>query len=173
MEEYLEGEPDGERFGARLREMVAACELSPVYTGSAHRDVGVGELMDAMCELLPGPTGDSHAELSGVVFGFMSDKAMGRAAICRIFAGELAVRTEFAGQKITQINLLSASGWEDAPRAGAGQIAAVFGVSDLRMGQAGHAAAESEYRKPRHLKESSSAVVHYLFPLGRMWQVQQ
>ena len=31
---------------------------------------------------------------------------------------------------------MSASGWEDAPRAGAGQIAAVFGVSDLRMGQA-------------------------------------
>lgn len=136
MEEYLEGEPDGERFGARLREMVAACELYPVYTGSALRDVGVGELMDAMCELLPGPTGDSHAELSGVVFGFMSDKAMGRAAICRIFAGELAVRTEFSGQKITQIKLLSASGWEDAPRAGAGHIAAVFGVSDLRMGQA-------------------------------------
>ena len=41
------------------------------------------------------------------------------------------------------------------------------------IGQPGHSAAESEYREPRHLKETSSAVVHYLFPLGRMWQVQQ
>lgn len=136
MEGYLEGAPDMEACRARLVAMVHACEIYPVYTGSALKDMGVSELMDAAAKLLPGPQCDESGELSGVVFGFMTDKAMGRAALCRIFAGEVAVRSELCGQKITQIKLLRASGWEDAASAHAGQIAALFGVSELRMGQA-------------------------------------
>lgn len=135
MEQYLSGTYNKSQLRERLREMVTACEIYPVYTGSALKNIGVTEIMDAAAELLPGPCGDNASELSGVVFGFMMDKAMGRAAICRIFDGTIAVRSEINGQKITQIKLLRASGWEDSTSASAGQIAAIFGVSEMRMGQ--------------------------------------
>ncbi len=136
MEGYLAGQLDQAAYDARLREMVAACELYPAYAGSALRDEGVCELMDAAAQLLPGPDGDAQGELSGVVFGSQYDRALGRAALCRIYSGTLAVRQELDGQKITGIKLLRPSGWVDAPSASAGQIAAVYGASNLRMGQA-------------------------------------
>ena len=49
-------------------------------------------------------------------------------------------------------------------------------VSSTGLGRAGHggqAAAQGKDREARHLQKGSSAFVHYLFPLGRMWQVQQ
>lgn len=136
MEGYLAGQLDQAAYDARLREMVAACELYPAYAGSALRDEGVCELMDAAAQLLPGPDGDAQGELSGVVFGSQYDRALGRAALCRIYSGTLTVRQELDGQKITGIKLLRPSGWVDAPSASAGQIAAVYGASNLRMGQA-------------------------------------
>ena len=135
MEEYLSGLAEGSHIRSRLCNMVSECSIYPVYIGAALKDIGVEELMDAAVELLPGPCCACDEELSGVVFGFMTDKAMGRAAICRIFDGTLAVRSEISGQKITQIKLLRASGWEDSQQVSAGQIAAIFGVSTLRMGQ--------------------------------------
>lgn len=136
MEGYLAGPLDRDAFDARLRELVAACEIYPAYAGSALRDEGVRELMDAAAQLLPGPSGDPDGALSGVVFGSGHDRALGRAALCRIYSGTLSVRQEINGQKITGIRALRPSGWEDASSVRAGQIAAVYGASELRLGSA-------------------------------------
>jgi len=146
LERYLSGEDVEESIiRNRLRAMVHACRAYPVLTGSALRDRGVAELLDAVVELLPGPQKSSD-ELCGVVFAAQQDKLLGRGVWVRLFGGQMENRealtlpagidpltgeSKWVQKKITQIR---AVGGGDAGVLRAGEIGVVYGLGDIGIG---------------------------------------
>ena len=143
---YLDGDPVGpEEIREQLIRLTAAGEACPVLRGSALKDEGIPELLDAMVTYLPGPeTGGS--ELSGVAFAVSRDKTLGRGLWVRLFGGKLEnrmaleIRTGtdpvtgepvYVQRKISQIRN---AGGEDTGRLSAGDVATVYGLGDLEIG---------------------------------------
>ena len=152
LEAYLQGQvyPQGLLFSA-LAEKTRAGLSYPVWHGSALKDEGVPALLDAIVEYLPGPAGSPEAPVSGVVFAIEQDKTLGRAAHVRMFSGTLHNRdtvsletdrpsfSEEEGQreaKITQVRTIPLEGrGEDLGVLAAGEIGALYGLGDVRVGQ--------------------------------------
>ncbi|MGI6172422.1 MAG: GTP-binding protein [Christensenellales bacterium] len=133
----------------KLARLVSRREALPVFTGSALRDIGIEALWDAIISLLPAPSGDATAPLCGVVFAIDTEDAiMGRCAHVRVYSGtlrnrdalSLPARSAFSEEKsvqrkVTQIRSLSAVGKrEDMGILEAGDIGAVYGLGDVRVG---------------------------------------
>jgi len=123
----------------------------PIVCGSALKDEGVEDLLNAICLHLPEPGGDSAGPLCGIVFSLdHSDPVMGRAARVRLFSGTLrnrepvlvpvpdndfGVKQPPVERKVTQIRALSVDGkGKDLGEIGAGDIALVYGLGDIRTG---------------------------------------
>ena len=54
---YLEGEElTVEELKAAIRKATIACEMNPVFCGSAYRNKGVQLLLDGVVDYLPAPT---------------------------------------------------------------------------------------------------------------------
>ncbi len=115
-------------------------ELFPVLFGASGRGIGVEKLMDAIVSLLPPPEGDADAPLSGVVFKLEKDPAMGRMAYVRLYGGVLRNRDTVRNhgldidEKVTQIRKIEGQRSEDVGILRAGDIAAVCGLSRVRIG---------------------------------------
>lgn len=146
LEHYLEGEKiDNAVIEEKLTEMTRENAAYPILSGSALKNDGVGELLEAIVKYLPSP---AHSdELCGVVFASRQDRNLGRGVWVRLYGGSLEAReviTLPAGTdpitgeqkqvqyKITQIHdtELSPSG-----RIGCGEIGVVYGLGDVRIGQ--------------------------------------
>ncbi|MBR4674865.1 MAG: TetM/TetW/TetO/TetS family tetracycline resistance ribosomal protection protein [Victivallales bacterium] len=146
LEDYVEGRPiSQERVLAQLRELVCSCKTYPIYSGSALKDAGVLELMDAIVDLLPSPESNGEA-LSGVGFALMQDRIMGRGLLVRLYGGHLENRLSLEietgvdfltgtpksiSRKITQIRDV---GGHDLGKLGAGEIGVVYGLGELDIG---------------------------------------
>ncbi len=143
---YLEGEtipPEAVRF--RLAQLTRTGEAHPALCGSALRDRGITELLDAMTAFLPEP--DTREEsLCGVAFAAAADKNMGRGLWVRLYGGKLENRTALDIQtgtdrmtgepvlvqrKISQIR--NAAG-RDIGTLTAGGVGIVFGLGEPEIG---------------------------------------
>lgn len=138
---YLEGEAIGvEEWKQATVSLTGACGLFPVLYGASGRGLGVTELMDAIADYLPAPCGDPEEALSGIVFKIERDKTMGRMAFVRLYAGELHNRdtvrnfTQQTEEKVTQIRKVDGGRSEDVGVLTAGDIAAVCGMTNVRIG---------------------------------------
>jgi ribosomal protection tetracycline resistance protein len=130
---YLDGRPAPDRLVRLTREVV----VHPVFTGSAITGAGVGELTKAITAFLPTADGDPHAPVSGMVFKVERGPAGEKVAYVRMFAGTLRVRDRVPlgpGRtgKVTAIRESAYNAAEVAP----GQIARVWGLTDVRVGDA-------------------------------------
>ena len=141
--DYLEGRIyPRERLEAALQNLSRAGRAYPVLQGSALKGEGIDALLGAIVAYLPGPEGDAAAPLAGVVFAVEPDKALGRAAHVRLFSGTLHNRDAVPmpkdmQAKVTQIRAIPLEGrGEDLGRLAAGEIGAVYGLGDVRVGQA-------------------------------------
>lgn len=136
---------EGRRFSReQLRESL--CRQStgglvfPVLAGAALKEIGTSALLDAMVDLLPAPEGSATQPLSGVVFRLEHDKAMGRVAHVRLYGGKLENRdvvdnvTRGTQEKVVQIRKMLANRHVDTGSVTAGDIAAVYGLSQARIG---------------------------------------
>lgn len=138
-EEALDAFLDGEIYpkqtlALRIAALTACGEAIPVVSGSALRDTGVEELLDAVVAYLPGPDAGSGG-LSAVVFHIENDRAMGRAAYVRMFSGELHTRDALGERKITQIRDISLEGKAgDTGVISAGEIGVLYGLGDVKAG---------------------------------------
>lgn len=116
------------------------CELFPVLFGSSARGIGIGALLDGIVDYLPAPSGDAEAPLSGVVFKIERDKTMGRMAYVRLYQGSIRNRdtvrnaTQGLDEKVTQIRKIDGRKSEDVGLLEAGDIAAVCGMQQVRIG---------------------------------------
>ena len=143
---YLSDQPpSGQEIDDRLASLTRGGQVFPVLRGSALRDQGIDELLDAVIRFLPPPTKGSDA-LCGVAFSAVQDRLMGRGVWVRLFSGRMENRMPvelqtgidkitgeaiFVQRKISQIR--DASG-RDLGALGAGDVGIVYGLGDVRTG---------------------------------------
>jgi ribosomal protection tetracycline resistance protein len=143
---YLDGRPAPDRLGVRTRDVT----VHPVFTGSAVTGAGVAELTKGIAALLPGARMDEHAPVSGTVFKVERGPAGEKIAYVRMFAGTLRVRDRVPlgdGRtgKVTAIRECA----YNATEVSAGRIARVWGLADVRVGDAvGRPHPTRQYRFP-------------------------
>lgn len=122
-----------------LKERIACRRAFPVYLGAAALGVGIRELLDGVL-LLPRAPHREDAPLSGLVYKVEHDKTMGKAAHVRLFSGAISnrdpvpVRGREQVEKVTQIRRVLGRRTVDIGRLGAGDIGALYGLSNIRIG---------------------------------------
>jgi elongation factor G len=159
-EKYLMEEAiSDEELLAALRAGVISNKLHPVLCGSALKNKGVQQLLDAIVDYLPSPLdipaiegtaeGDEdtklvrHADdeepMSGLVFKILADR-FGRLAFTRVYSGVLKVGTRVYNpvkgktERVGRIVRMFADRREDIEEIRAGDIAAVIGFKDTFTG---------------------------------------
>ncbi len=129
----------------RLRDALAAqtgrAEVHPVFFGSAITGAGVGPLIDGIAALLPATEGDADGPVSGSVFKIERGPAGEKVAYVRMFSGRLGTRdrVRFGPDHEGKVTAISAVDDGPAARRGsvaAGQIGKVWGLSEIRIGDA-------------------------------------
>ncbi len=137
---YLDGVPPS---AAALWQMLAAHSrralVHPVFCGSAITGAGVPELMAGLTGLLPAAAGDAAAPLSGTVFKVERGAAGEKIASARLFTGRVHPRDRLrygAGHegRVTALRLFERGEVVARPVAAAGQIAKLWGLSDIQTG---------------------------------------
>lgn len=130
MEEYLETmEPIGdEQIAGLIRER----RLFPVFFGSALKLEGVDELMAGLSvyTLEDEYPGDFAAR----VFKITRDPSGNRLTHMKILGGVLNNKDLIGEEKVDQIRIYSGDKYEAVTSAGAGEIVAVAGLNETRMG---------------------------------------
>ena len=160
MSEFLEGkEISFEVLQATMRKAVIANKIFPVLTGSSLKNKGVQLVLDAVVDYLPSPVDllpakgtnpDTGAEetreasdaapFSALVFKLQDDPFVGALSFFRVYSGKMetggTVMNAKTGKKerIGRIVRLQADKREDLKEVYAGEIAAVLGMKELKIG---------------------------------------
>lgn len=160
LHKYIEGqEPTAAEIRAAIRKGTIALKMTPVIVGSALKNKGVQQLLDAVVSYLPSPldipaikgtdpnTGvelerpaDDKAPLTCFAFKIASDKFVGSLTYIRIYSGTLSsssyiynVRTGKA-ERLGRLLLMHSNKREEIDEAGAGNIVAAVGLKDVKTG---------------------------------------
>ena len=148
-----------EELKAALRKGVLANELNLVFVGSAYKNKGVQELLDAVVDYLPSPldveavTGtdpDTGEEIerhpsfdepfSGLVFKIMTDPFVGKLCFFRVYSGTIEAgsaaynSTKGTRERFGRILQMHANDRKDIDCCYSGDIAAVVGVKNTTTG---------------------------------------
>jgi len=142
--EYLEnGMVSPEVVTASLINQTKNGTAFPLIYGAAAIGVGVEPLMDAIKTYLPSNPVAPEGELSGIVYKIEHDKSVGKIAHIRLFEGTIQNRDtvtlfrpglEPFQEKVTQIRKLAGSKREDVGLAYGNEIAAVCGMTGVKVG---------------------------------------
>ena len=131
---------DGELPAARAREAIAAqtagSVLRPVFFGSALTGAGVDSIMAGIAELLPATAGAADGPVSGTVFKVERGPAGEKVAFVRMFSGIVRIRDPHDDHKVTAISVFADGGSVRRASASAGEIAKLWGLADVRIGDA-------------------------------------
>lgn len=140
-EAYLDNEPvPADRWMSTMSELTRKALIFPVMYGAASRGTGIAALLDAIVQYLPDAGGNPQGALSGIVFKIERDKTMGRMAYVRVYEGSMRNRdivynhTRGIQEKVTQIRKVEGGRTEDLGLLEAGDIAAVCGLTQVRIG---------------------------------------
>jgi ribosomal protection tetracycline resistance protein len=134
---YVEngGLSDGE-----LREVLAAQTrlglVHPVFLGSAIDGTGVDALAEGIAELLPAPAQEPDGPAAASVFKIERSAAGEKVAYVRMFSGRLCVRERVGDEKVTGLTVFEHGTDVRRPCVVAGEIAKVWGLGELRIGDA-------------------------------------
>lgn len=147
-----EPEPTVEQVQNAVRRATLAREITPVFVGSAYRNIGVQPLLDAVTAYLPSPldrvayasdnrnegaevavTADPDAPMVGMAFKLV-DEPFGQVTYMRLYQGRLDKGGQYVNartgkkQRVGRILRMHAGDREDLDAARAGDIVAVMGV---------------------------------------------
>ena len=139
LEEFLEA---GTLDGTTTRRLFAERHIFPCLFGSALKNEGVTELLDAIAELAP-----AHAwpdEFAARVYRVSRGERGKRIAWLKITGGELRARQQVDGvtdgipwsEKINELRIYTGSRFEPISNVSAGGVCAVTGLSHVRPGDA-------------------------------------
>jgi elongation factor G len=161
MEKYLEGEEiSDDELRSAIRKATNAGILIPVINGSAFKNKGVQQLLDAVIDFLPSPldvpaiTGhdvddeekelERHADdtepFSALAFKIMNDPFVGKLTFFRVYSGMLSsgsyVQNSTKGkrERVGRILQMHANKRDEIPEVLAGDIAAAIGLKDTTTG---------------------------------------
>ena len=160
LEQYLEGnEPSVEDIKKCVRKGTIALEFFPTYCGSAFKNKGVQNVLNAVVDFLPNPTEvkpqpemdldgketgsfaevDPEKPLRALAFKIMDDR-YGALTFTRIYSGVIkkgdSVLNTFTGktERIGRIVEMHADSREELETAQAGDIVALLGMKNTRTG---------------------------------------
>ncbi|MDJ0907843.1 MAG: elongation factor G [Woeseiaceae bacterium] len=160
LEQYLEGEePSIEDLKRCIRKGTIALDFFPTFCGSAFKNKGIQNVLDAVVEYLPNPTEvkpqpeidlegnetggfaevDPEKPLRALAFKIMDDR-YGALTFTRIYSGVLKkgdnVLNTFTGktERIGRIVEMHADSREELDSAQAGDIVALLGMKNTRTG---------------------------------------
>ncbi len=155
----MEEEVSVEEFKNAIRKGVIACKLNPVFVGSAYKNKGVQEMLDAVVDYLPSPVdippiegvnpkndevesrpADPKAPFSSLAFKIMTDPYVGKLTYLRCYSGSLdkgsyvlnAVKDK--KERIGRMLQMHANQQIDVEKCSAGDIVAVVGLKDTSTG---------------------------------------
>jgi elongation factor G len=159
MLKYLEGEEiTNDELNVAIRKATIACEMNPVFCGTAYRNKGVQLLIDAVLAYLPAPTdiasikgilpdgeeAERHSSdeepFSALAFKIMTDPFVGKLAFFRVYSGTLDSgsyvlnSTKNKRERIGRILQMHANTREEITKVFAGDIAAAVGLKDTTTG---------------------------------------
>ncbi len=160
MEKVLMEEEFGvDELKAAIRKGVIACQMNPVFVGSAYKNKGVQELLDAVVDYLPSPldipaikgekpdTGaederpaDLKAPFSALAFKIMTDPFVGKLTYLRVYSGKLDagsyVTNASKGKKerVGRLLQMHSNQRVDIDACAAGDIVAVVGLKATSTG---------------------------------------
>jgi elongation factor G len=160
MEKFINGEAITENeIRAGLRKATIAMKIFPVICGSAFKNKGVQNMLDAVCDLLPSPldippmmgtnpdTGveelrepKDDAPLSGLVFKIMTDPFVGQLCFMRVYSGQLKAGESIFNvakgrrERIGRLVKMHANKREEIQEILAGDICAVVGLRTVSTG---------------------------------------
>ena len=149
-----------EEIKAAIRKGVIACKINPVFVGSAYKNKGVQEMLDAVVDYMPSPvdvppikgtnpeTGeederpsDPKAPFAALAFKIMTDPYVGKLTYLRVYSGSLdsgsyVVNATKGGKKerIGRLLQMHSNQRIDIDRCSAGDIVAVVGLKDTGTG---------------------------------------
>ena len=149
-----------EEIKAAIRKGVIACKLNPVFVGSAYKNKGVQEMLDAVVDYMPSPvdvppikgtnpeTGeeeerpsDPKAPFDALAFKIMTDPYVGKLTYLRVYSGSLdsgsyVINATKGGKKerIGRLLQMHSNQRIDIDHCSAGDIVAVVGLKDTGTG---------------------------------------
>ena len=149
-----------EEIKAAIRKGVIACKLNPVFVGSAYKNKGVQEMLDAVVDYMPSPvdvppikgtnpeTGeeeerpsDPKAPFAALAFKIMTDPYVGKLTYLRVYSGSLdsgsyVINATKGGKKerIGRLLQMHSNQRIDIDHCSAGDIVAVVGLKDTGTG---------------------------------------
>jgi ribosomal protection tetracycline resistance protein len=129
---YLDGEEVD--VAATLADLTRRAVVQPVLHGSALTGEGVDALRTAITQSLPTSSGDSDTPLDATVFKIDRGAKGEKVAWMRLFAGTVRVRDRIGNAKVTQLEVFDHGGPVRRQFAEAGEIAKVWGLSAVRIG---------------------------------------
>jgi ribosomal protection tetracycline resistance protein len=129
------------RLRAELAVQSRNALVHPVYFGSAVTGAGVDALTAGITELLPATEGAAGGPVSGTVFKIERGPSGEKIAYVRMFSGTVQVRdrVRFGAArtgKVTAIAVFERSSAKPSTSVAAGQIAKLWGLGDVRIGDA-------------------------------------
>lgn len=158
-EKYLEGEDLTEaEIRAALRKGTIAGAIVPMLCGSAFKNKGVQQMLDAVIDYLPAPVDippiqgtlpngstvergpDDSEPFSALAFKVMSDKFVGRLTFIRVYSGVLKKGSYILNasknkkERVSRLIVLKADDRIDVEELRAGDLGAIPGLSDTLTG---------------------------------------
>ncbi len=160
MEKFLGGEEvTADEIRAALRKGTISMSLTPVLCGSAFKNKGVQQLLDAIVDYLPSPLDvppvvgkdpDSGAEasrksdpkepFSALAFKVMTDPFVGQLTFIRVYSGVMSAgsyiynSTKGTKERVGRLLQMHANKREDIKEVSAGDIAAAVGLKSSLTG---------------------------------------
>jgi elongation factor G len=159
-EKFVGGEKiTNDELKAGLRKGTIAIKLTPVLCGSAFKNKGVQQLLDAVVDYLPSPLdippvqgwktdrsaeerrkADDKEPFSALVFKIMTDPFVGQLAFFRVYSGKLDTgsyvynSTKQARERVGRLLKMHANKREEIKDVFAGDIAAAVGLRNVTTG---------------------------------------
>jgi ribosomal protection tetracycline resistance protein len=133
------GSVSGSALRAQLVVQTGRALVHPVYFGSAKTGAGIDHLVAGIREFLTTPDADPKGSLAGTVFKIERGRAGERVAFLRLHSGTIGVRDtvrfdDGREEKVTAVCVFESGAVVSRPSAQAGQIAKVWGLGKVRIG---------------------------------------
>jgi elongation factor G len=161
LEKYLEGhDPTEDELRRAIRKATIAGAIVPVLCGSAFKNKGVQQLLDATIDFLPSPLDvkaisghephhddsiierkpDDKEPFAALAFKIMTDPYVGKLTYFRVYSGSLPAGSYIYNsskdkrERIGRLLQMHANRREEIEEVYAGDIAAAIGLKDTRTG---------------------------------------
>lgn len=142
LEKYIEENYTEQDIELAIRRTTLTGLITPVFAGSALKNIGIQPVLDAICKYFPSPLDmphDPQDSLQALIFKvLLEDKR--KIALLRVYSGEINEgdtvqnTTQKTMERISRIYRVHADHREALSQAHAGEIVAVMGIKSAKTG---------------------------------------